>query len=161
MKVFHLFNCYDIWDEQSSAKITSGFWRVCPYNKYSFLASTSKKQFFGNFRNHQNRMFGDPKSPDTSLGKLHVGCVWDRSTNISVASADRYDSKQAPEYPQSVPKIFSTTFFRDSKSGLPFTKALFFEVIHASLHQNWNITTSGPLWPKWFLDDFWRWNKVR
>jgi len=87
-------------------------------------------------------MFGDPRSPDTSLEKLPVGCVWDRRrhlklrTNISLASADRYDPKQTPEYPQCVPKIFSTTFFRDSKSGLPFTKTLFFEVIHASLHQN-------------------------
>ena len=66
-------------------------------------------------------------------------------TILSFGLTDRYDPKQAPKYPQCVSQIFSTKFFRDSKSGRPFTKTLFLKVIHAFLHQNRKIMTSGPL----------------
>ena len=88
--------------------------------------------------------FNIEKSPLVDLCD-HKGSSTHR-TILSFASTDRYDPKQSPKYPQCVSQIFFTKFFRDSKSERPFTKTLFLKVIHAFLHQNRKIMTSGPLW---------------
>ena len=67
--------------------------------------------------------------------------------SIWINLADRYDPWQAQKHPKYFSKIFCCTFFRVSRSKLPFNKTLFLTAIHAYLHQNWKITNHERLRP--------------